>query len=94
MPINVVGGKIPLRERRSFGEEWAEYEAKILPKDAPLIQRIETKRAFYMGAFLLFNLINGALDTDREPTDLDIAYLETINQEMVEFYKRMGEGKE
>ena len=29
---------------------WDEFEADIIPKDAPEIQRHEMKRAFYMGA--------------------------------------------
>lgn len=36
--------------------EWENYRDKVLPKDAQLIQRIECKRAFYLGAMSMFKL--------------------------------------
>ena len=32
-------------------ELWESYETEVLPKDAPDVQRVECKRAFYAGAF-------------------------------------------
>jgi hypothetical protein len=88
-----VEGAIPLRERRSLADEWNDFDRLIVPRDAPEVQRIEMRRAFYAGAATMFSLISGGLDSDKEPTDLDVAYLETLNQELMEFGRLIGEGK-
>ena len=37
-------------------EEWRTYRNKVLPKGCPDTQVIECRRAFYAGAWALFNL--------------------------------------
>jgi hypothetical protein len=86
------GGAIPLRERRSLSEEWTEFERTIIPKGAPLVQRVESRRAWYAGAASMLGLVSGGLDADKEPTDLDVAYLESIHQELVAFSRDLTEG--
>lgn len=86
-------GSIPLRERRSIEEEWQGYKAAVIPKDAPEVQLVESRRAFYAGARSLFSLISGGLDADHEPTDLDVAYLDELTKELAAFARDVQEGK-
>lgn len=41
---------------KSLFDEWRDFEAKIIPKHAPAIQREECRRAFYAGAVCMFAL--------------------------------------
>lgn len=84
-------GAIPLRERRALSEEWKEF-TRVIPDGAPEMQVVEMRRAFYSGAASLFGLIAGGLDADHEPTDLDVAYLESINEELATFARDLERG--
>lgn len=56
------------RKGRLVRDGWQEYAEKILPKNAPLVQRQETRRAFYAGALhLLFTMLDlGEPDVDED----------------------------
>lgn len=41
---------------------WSDYLARVIPADAPEIQRTECKRAFYAGAGIMFTLVCSAGD--------------------------------
>jgi hypothetical protein len=93
MSQTTVPGAIPLRERRALRDEWAEFAKKILPAGAPEVQRTEMRRAWYTGAAAMFGLMTGGLDADHEPTDLDVAYVESLNQELVAFGRDLNRGR-
>ena len=88
-----VEGTIPLRERRTLADEWKDFERQCIPERAGPGQRIETRRAWYAGAATMIALISGGLDADHEPTDLDVAYLESLSQELTAFSRDIGEGR-
>jgi hypothetical protein len=89
-----VPGAIPLRERRSLADEWREFETRILnPMNAGAVQRQETRRGFYAGAQMMFSLMTGGLDADHEPTDLDVAYIESLSQELRAYARDLTEGR-
>lgn len=89
----LVEGTIPLRERRTLAQEWTQFERSVLPRVVGKVQRVETRRAWYAGAASMLALLSGGLDADHEPTDLDVAYLEALYQEIVAFSQALGEGK-
>lgn len=43
------------RRGRLIRDGWQAYAEKILPKNAPVVQRQETRRAFYAGAWELLS---------------------------------------
>lgn len=86
-------GSIPLRERRVLTDEWEHYARAILPAGAPDVQKVETRRAFYAGAAALFTLMTGGLDEDSEPTELDIAFVEVLSQELAAFGRDLAAGR-
>lgn len=87
------GGAIPLCERLSLAQEWDQFARTILPKGAPEVQRVETRRAFYAGAGAMFGLLTGGLDADHEPTDLDVAYVESLSVEIQAFAAALARGE-
>jgi len=80
-------GKIPVRERLTLGEEWQSYQAAIFANlpDVSIVQRIETKRAFFAGARSLLKLQMGNLDAEHEPTELDLRYMDALDGELRAF---------
>jgi hypothetical protein len=65
--------------------EWRSYREGVLPAEAPDVQVLETKRAFYAGAWallqLMLNLDEGTLDA----TDQDLRVMDVIHQELQSF---------
>lgn len=41
---------------------WDQFESAVLPKGCHPVQRVETRRAFYAGAWAMFNLSVQAAD--------------------------------
>lgn len=71
----------------TVAEIWASFERGIMPSNAPDVQRIETKRAFYAGflkSFALVKEIGQALEEDAA-----VAELERIERELMQFYGQM-----
>jgi hypothetical protein len=61
--------------------QWLKY-SKVLPPDAGRIQVDETRRAFFTGAFVLFNTMMAQLDPGTEATEDDLRRLDEINAEL------------
>lgn len=70
---------------------WASYR-RVLPSDAHATQVIETRRAFYAGAFALLEALDNILEPGLEPTEKDIESLESIHRELQEFVKSVEAG--
>lgn len=81
----IAEGAIPLRERRSVEDEWRDLERATLPDEVGALQRAEMRKAFYAGAFSMFSLLTGGLDGGTEATELDLAYMESLNSELRRF---------
>ena len=87
-----IEGAIPLRERRTLSDEWGDFSKAILPAGASEIQRVETRRAFYAGASSMLALISDGLDADKEATELDVQYVDSLAEKIVAFAKLLGQG--
>lgn len=48
--------------KNTIAEQWAAFEALVMPKDAPPVQRQEMRRAFYSGAEAMLRLQYAAGD--------------------------------
>jgi hypothetical protein len=76
-----------------IANEWAVFAERILPANAPSVQKIETKRAYYAGAFTILGLLTDIVGPDEEPTDAEVAELEAIHEECRRFFKDVERGK-
>jgi hypothetical protein len=86
-------GAIPLRERRSLAEEWESFERDLVPEKASAAQRQEMRRSFYCGAIAIHTLMLNNLDEGMDETALDLAYIESLHQELAQFRRDLGEGR-
>jgi hypothetical protein len=71
---------------------WDLYRSTIIPPDAPTVQVMETRRAFYAGAEAVVRGVLTALDPDEDPTEADLKTMARIDEELVEFGKLIERG--
>lgn len=73
---------------KTVKEAWDEYRARVIPKDAPSIQIVETRRGFYAGALSMLDLQSSNLDQiNTEDTEADVAMMESLYQECIKFFQ-------
>jgi hypothetical protein len=65
----------------------AEWANRIIPKDAPQVQRQEMERAFYSGAFAVFSL--QLADVAALPDDKAEEAMDKIYNELMDYFKMM-----
>jgi hypothetical protein len=78
--------------RKSIKSEWESYHTTVLPRNAPPIQIMECRRAFYAGAEAFFRCVYD-VGSDDAPEDDGVEYLETLSQELQTFGRDVGAGK-
>jgi hypothetical protein len=49
--------KIKISDYKTIKEAWNSFETHIIPKNAPALQKIEMKKAFYAGAWGMVNIL-------------------------------------
>ena len=67
---------------------WKSYEVRVVPPDAPDVQRKETKRAFYAGVISMLSVLVEA--GNKEDADM----LKDIYDEALDFNQDVLDGKE
>jgi hypothetical protein len=72
--------------------EWMRYRNAVIPKDASPVQLLESRRAFYGGAWALYALMMNSLHPDVEPTESDTKMMAKLDAEMREFGERVKRG--
>jgi hypothetical protein len=65
--------------------EWRNFAELVLPVNAPTVQHVEMRCAFYAGAMSLFHALITGLDDGEEPTEADIAKMDSIKAEFDRF---------
>lgn len=68
----------------TIAAKWEKFVIDVLPKDAPAVQRVEMRRAFYAGAASLLNIQTKIADDDVS-MDAGVMILEGIHQELLSF---------
>lgn len=70
---------------------WWSYAERILPKDAPRVQMVECRRAFYAGAAHLFEaLTNGVADLSEED---GMKVMQAVHDEFERFVRDVTGGR-
>jgi hypothetical protein len=77
-----------------IAEGWNEYRERVIPSDAHESQVIGSKRAFYAGAQSLLSNILTMLDPGEEPSENDLAMMDDLESEIVQYCLDVLEGKE
>ncbi len=72
---------------------WDSYLCEVLPPNAPLIQKVECRRAFYAGAHGLFQGLLSILSPGIEPTKEDMDQMMIIQTELDDFLLMVKAGR-
>jgi hypothetical protein len=78
-----------MKSKKRIEKEWLDFEKRVVPKNAPAVQRQEMRRAFYAGVSSVLN-IAFALGDDDISEDEGAAVLESMRQECIEFVAQVG----
>lgn len=70
-------------------QKWESYLTEVLPADAPEIQRVECRRAFYAGAKAVQAMLLATSELDE---DSAVAVLERLDGELEAFKRDCVEG--
>jgi hypothetical protein len=73
--------------------EFLSYRVYVIPKDAPNIQIIESRRAFYAGAQSMLGTLLRLLGPGTEPSQADLALMDQIKAELDDFNARVAGGR-
>ncbi len=71
-------------------QKWHEYRLKVLPLDAPHVQVIECRRAFYLGAK---SVIEMALHSTSQSAQQASKQMHGLRQECERFSFEVGSGR-
>lgn len=76
-----------------IADAWRDYEVQIVPLNAPEVQRIESRRAFYAGAISMWGGMMAMLEPGEEPTDADLKRMDEIKAEIDAYALALQGGK-
>jgi hypothetical protein len=82
-----------MSSRELIGDAWRQYAEHIVPADAPEVQMIETRRAFYAGAIACFQGLMAMLDPGTEATEADLAKMDALDAEIKRWLADLGAGR-
>jgi hypothetical protein len=78
-----------MKSKKRIEKEWLDFERRVMPKNAPAVQRQEMRRAFYAGVSTAL-IMAFALGDDDASEDEGAAVLESMHQECIEFAAQVG----
>lgn len=70
---------------------WTRFETALIPTDAPEQQRRLMRVAFYAGAEELYNSVIYSLSSGSEAEESDLAYLSSLQAEIMDFAKELAD---
>ena len=80
-------------QKRRVREAWERFEKALLPPDCSDVQRQETRRAFYAGAFVVLDVMAEAMSDDDEMTAGDEQVMIDLALEREEYLANLRLGR-
>ena len=71
---------------------WLDYRNTVIAPNAPSVQIIECRRAFYAGSLALFTELQIMLEPGVHPTITDVRKVELVRQELSRFNDQVKRG--
>jgi hypothetical protein len=79
--------------RAYINEKWEDYRKRVIPKDAPDVQLVESRRAFYAGAAAFLEIQMTKFEhNDPDATDADLALMDSLHRELKLFGESIRKG--
>lgn len=92
-----TGQEIRLNERvtavETVGQMWEDFDRQVLPVGCSKIQKQETRRAFFAGAYALLQTCLGVLADPACPDEVGERVLSRWQAECEAFYEQVGRGR-
>jgi hypothetical protein len=75
-------------------EQWGIFCERVIPTDAPEVQKTEMRRAFYAGGeAILFRIIAAFAPETTEPTKEDLQIMDDLDAELKAFAADVAAGR-
>lgn len=75
-----------------IAQAWLSYRSRVLPQDAPSIQVIECRRAFYAGAQAFWTEMQALSGPGSDATADEARALDSLQQELRQFARSVEAG--
>ena len=79
----MVNSNTPLKDH------WESYLNEVLPKNAPEVQKVECRRAFYAGALSIWVTVISGVSEAEELTGSDLELIKILKSEFAEYLKEL-----
>lgn len=79
--------------KQSLADQWEDFSLRVGLHMVSSTQRKEMRRAFYAGAASLLTAMMVGFTEDHEPTAEDLAYMDSIHMEMMQFGYAIANGE-
>jgi len=76
---------------KTIADQWSAFNALVVPKDAPLLQKQEMRRAFYGGASAMLTL-QCCIGDDAVSEDAAMQLLRGWEDELRQFAQQVSDG--
>lgn len=80
-------------KRKLIESGWRQYAEHVLPRNAPTVQKNETRQAFYAGAAHLWEAFIAALGPGEEADPPDMALAEGVQAEIDAWLEGLKSGR-
>ena len=74
-------------------QRWVEYAERVIPKNAPTVQIVECRRAFFAGAVALHSVMMNGLSQGDDITEADETMMIELDAELRQFNEDVKEGR-
>ncbi len=78
---------------RIIATAWEGYATRVIPSEAPTVQRVESRRAFYAGAGAMLGGMLSGMTSGDEPEDADMDMMDGLQAELDQFTADVVAGK-
>lgn len=78
---------------KTVAQQWASFEESVMPKNAPSIQRIEMRRAFYAGFYSALMAGLQMANESGDDDDLGATMMQALHDECARFMADVREGR-
>jgi hypothetical protein len=79
--------------RRRLAAEWENFRMAVIPFNASVTQVFEMRRAFYAGAWAIYQLQIEQTSPADEVTEEDLDFMRDLEAEMREFHDAVKAGR-
>ena len=82
-----------MKRRKLVETGWRQYVERVLPTNAPRVQIVECRRAYYAGAYHLLSSLTSEAGGDEVSEDDGVSILQSVATELNQFVEDVMGGR-